>query len=92
MNIDNLTPHLFMYVPIYLPNHPSINLLTYLPTKPPPYHLPKSPTYLPIYLPAHPITYHLSTHPPTYPTSYLLTYLLPTLPRGHHLPTYYPLT
>jgi hypothetical protein len=37
MNIYNLTPalHLPMYLLIYIPTHPSINLLTCLPTKPP---------------------------------------------------------
>jgi hypothetical protein len=78
-----------MYLHIYLPTHPSINLPTYLPIKPPTYHLP---TCLFTYPPTHPPIY---LHPPTYlPTYYIPsqtpTYLLPITYLPTHPPTHPP--
>ncbi len=67
MNIENPTPtpHLPIYIPIYLLTHPFINLPICLSTKPPTYSLPI--TYLITYLPTHPPTYlPISTNLPTH--------------------------
>jgi len=90
-----------MYLPIYLPTHPSINPHTYLPTKPHAYHLP---TYLFTYPsiqlpttyppPAHPFTYNpLPTYLPIYPPTQPPIHLPITYPPMHppiHLLTYPP--
>ncbi len=90
MTIDNPTPHLPTYLPIYLLTHPSINLPTYLLTYPlthdsPTNLLMRPPIYQPIYLPTYPPTHTWLTYPffisyllQRLPTFYLLFYNLPS--------------